>query len=164
MWKCLGIGVCTKNYFVYLHFADSILSSDWSTVTILCSDWSTVSAKCEFSKCIVFSTYSIVVLSHILETIKTHDHGQTSPTCLVKGLRENHSDSEVCAMLSIFWESGPEIGTDEFCSPQWVSLFSDTSRSISEAECCVRVCLPLSLIALPIIAHFYLLSMPLFNS
>ena len=45
-------------HFVNSHFADSILSSDWSTVTILCSDWSTVSAKCEFTKCVVFSTCS----------------------------------------------------------------------------------------------------------
>ena len=45
-------------HFVNSHSADSILSSDWSTVTILCSDWSTVSAKCEFTKFAVFSTCS----------------------------------------------------------------------------------------------------------
>ena len=45
--------VLKTTHFVNSHFADSILSSDWSTVTILCSDWSTVSAKCEFTKCVV---------------------------------------------------------------------------------------------------------------
>ena len=39
--------VLKTSHFINSHFADSILSSDWSTVTILCCpDWSTASARC----------------------------------------------------------------------------------------------------------------------
>ena len=55
-------------HFENSHFADTVDQSEQSIVTVDQSELSIESAKCEYTKCVVFSTYSYayyVALSHL---------------------------------------------------------------------------------------------------
>ena len=64
--------VLKSTHFVNLYFADTVDQSEQSIVTVDQSELSIESAKCEYTKCVVFSTYSYayyVALSHLKDTI-----------------------------------------------------------------------------------------------
>ena len=53
--------VLKTTHFVNSHFADAVDQSEQSIVTVDQSELSIESAKCEFTKCVVFSTCSIAL-------------------------------------------------------------------------------------------------------